>query len=167
MVQNFDSLVEIAIKEMSKKRSPKSIAKIAKEVFEIKGLSDEEAKEALPQFEIDFMLCGNFICCGEDRKGVKLWDLKDRQPSYLLDKEGVYLEDPYDDDEDVKKHELKDEDVEQEGMDNQESSYDDDDDEEEETDDIEEELLLYEEEDEELEEESYDDDDNEIRMKRK
>ena len=121
MIENQDSLVEIAIKEMSKKRRPRTLASIAKDVFEIKGLTKEEAEAALPQFQIDFMLCGNFICCGEDRKGAKIWDLKSRQPSSLLDKEGVYLEDPYDDD--------------------------DDDDEEEEKDDIEEELLLYEEDD--------------------
>jgi len=158
MVENHDSLVEIAIKEMSKKRRPRTLASIAKDVFEIKGLTKEEAEAALPQFQIDFMLSGNFICCGEDRKGVKIWDLKSRQPSALLDKEGVYLEDPYDDDEDVIKNELKDENFIDENENDMEGSFaaddDEDEDDEDEKDDIEEELLLYEEDDDDDEDES-------------
>ncbi len=157
MAENYDSLVEIAIKEMSKKRRPRTLISIAKDVFEIKGLTKEEAAEALPQFQIDFMLCGDFICCGEDRKGIKIWDLKSRQPSALLDKEGVYLEDPYDDDEDVIKNELKDDNFIDENDSNLENNFtsddDDDDDDEEEKDDIEEELLLYEEDDDDDEDE--------------
>ena len=168
MIENYDSLVEIAIKEMAKKRKPRTLNQIAKEAFEIKGVSSEEAKKILPQFEIDFMLCGNFICCGEDRKGEKLWDLKTRQPSSLLDKEGIYLEDPYDDDEDVIKNELKDDSFENENGDSYDDNEDnEDEDEDDEKDDIEEELLLYEDEDEELDEDSYDDNDDEVVMKRK
>lgn len=169
MFENYDSLVEIAIKEMQKKRKPRSLSTIAKDVFEIKGLSQEEAKKILPQFEIDFMLCGNFICCGEDKKGEKLWDLKTRQPSALLDKEGIYLQDPYDDDEDVIKNELKDDSFENENQDaNAEDAYDDDEDEEDdEKDDIEEELLLYEEDSDEDDEDSYDDNDSEIKYRKK
>lgn len=168
MFENYDSLVEIAIKEMQKKRKPRSLSTIAKDVFEIKGLSQEEAKKTLPQFEIDFMLCGNFICCGEDKKGEKLWDLKTRQPSALLDKEGIYLQDPYDDDEDVIKNELKDDSFENENQDaNAEDVYDDEDEEEDEKDDIEEELLLYEEDSDEDDEDSYDDNDSEIKYRKK
>ena len=168
MVENYDSLVEIAIKEMAKKRKPRSLSQIAKESFEIKGISAEEAKKLLPQFEIDFMLCGNFICCGEDRKGEKLWDLKTRQHSSLLDKEGIYLEDPYDDDEDVIKNELKDDSFENENNEEFDDNDDiDDDEDDEEKDDIEEELLLYADEDEELEEDSFDDNDDEITVRRK
>lgn len=103
-----NSLIEIAIEQMNKKRKPQTLNSIAKEVFEMKGLKISDNKELLAQFEIDFMLCGYFICCSEDKKGNKLWDLKSRQHHELQDKEGVYLEDPYEDDEDVKKNELKD-----------------------------------------------------------
>lgn len=167
MFENHDSLVEIAIKEMQKKRKPRSLSAIAKEVFEIKGLLGEDAKNALAQFEIDFMLCGNFICCGEDRKGEKLWDLKTRQPSALLDKEGIYLEDPYDDDEDVVKNELKDDTFENENGDSEEDYDSEEDDDEDEKDDIEEELLLYEEDNDETDEDSFDDDDSEIKYRKK
>ena len=107
--------------------------------------------------------------CEKDKKGEKLWDLKTRQPSALLDKEGIYLQDPYDDDEDVIKNELKDDSFENENQDaNAEDAYDDDEDEEDdEKDDIEEELLLYEEDSDEDDEDSYDDNDSEIKYRKK
>ncbi len=154
-----DSLIEIAYREMIKKRKPKTLDKICKDVFEIKGaeLTDENKS----QFQIDFMLSGYFICCGEDKNGEKLWDLKSRQSSSLLDKDGSYLDDPYDDDDDVKKNELNDDleyTLDEEKID--EFDEDDDDDEnDEETDDIEEELMYanYYDEEEDVEEDSYDD----------
>lgn len=154
-----DSLIEIALKEMTKKRKPKTLEKICKDVLEIKGL--EYSEEAVSQFQIDFMLSGHFVCCGEDKNGEKLWDLKCRQSSSLLDKDGNYLDDPYDDDDDVVKNELND-DIDYSGLDQQEDDAyeeDDDDDDEEETDDIEEELLLASYPDEDDEEDSYDDED--------
>lgn len=165
MIENQDSLVEIAIKEMSKKRKARTLASIAKEVFEIKGLNAAEAAASLPQFQIDFMLSGHFICCGEDRKGAKIWDLKNRQHSSLLDKEGVYV-DPQDDDEDVIKNELRDDIFAEENNSEYDNEYNDeeDDDKDEEKDDIEEALGLYEED--EIEEDSYDDDDSEITLKK-
>ena len=170
MIQN-NSLIEIAIELMEKKRKPHTILSIAKDVFEMKGMDYEENPELLSQFQIDFMLCGCFMCCGEDKKGNKLWDLKERQHHDLLDKENVYLDDLYEDDEEVKKNELKEEDYNyankdnkdfdlEYSSDNNEDEDDDDDDEDEEKDDIEEELLLndmYD--DDELEEDSYDDKD--------
>lgn len=159
MNEKNDSLIEIAYREMSKKRKPKTLDKICKDVFEIKGIKYDE-KEA-SQFQIDFMLSGNFVCCGEDKNGEKLWDLKSRQLSSLLDKDGSYLDDPYDDDDDVKENELND-DMGYLGIDEEkEQSIDDEDEEDdnEETDDIEEELLSnsYYDEDEETDEDSYDD----------
>ena len=95
-----DSLLEIALELMESKRKPKSIGKLAKEVFELKGLTSSEIQSSMSQFEMDFMLSGYFICCGEDPKtGEKLWDLKNRQPFSLLDKDGNSLDDPYGDDE--------------------------------------------------------------------
>lgn len=161
-----DSLIEIAVREMKSKRRPRTLEKITKDVFEVKGINPKEAKEQLVQFQMDFMLSGHFICCGEDKHGVKIWDLKNRQPSMLLDKDGSYLDDLYDYDDEVAKYELKD-DVTYKS----ESDLDNDDEsDEEERDDIEEELAGSEEEkDEEIldidelesdEDDSYDDDED-------
>lgn len=77
---------------------------IVKEVMELKGIKSSAVKELAPQFILDFMQSGYFVYCGDDT-----WDLKDRQPTSVLDKEGGDYEDIYEDDEDVKNNELKDE----------------------------------------------------------
>ncbi|MGD9605181.1 MAG: hypothetical protein AB7V00_03360 [Bacilli bacterium] len=140
-----DSLIEIALRKMHSRRQPRTIVKIAKDVFEEKGYTTEEGDKLFTQFSIDFMLSGHFICCGEDKNGIKLWDLKSRQPSSLLDKDGNYLEDLYNDDEEVLKNELTDETPFKQGLDKEfeDETYDEDDEEDdnEEHDDIEEELL--------------------------
>lgn len=146
-----DSLIEIALREMKAKRKPRTLAKIAKDVFEIKGIPSTDSDNIMSQFEIDFMLSGYFICCGEDKNGSKLWDLKNRQPSSLLDKDGNYLEDLYSDDEEVVKNELKDDIVYKPALDKDfdeeyeadinEEEDDDEEEETEETDEIEEELM--------------------------
>ncbi len=157
-----DSLIEIALREMKSKRRPRTLAKITKDVFEVKGINPKEAKELLAQFQMDFMLSGHFICCGEDKHGVKIWDLKNRQPSSLLDKDGSYLEDLYDYDDEVTKYELKDDIVYKAEPGLEDDEGDDDDLETEETDDIEEELFNRadedETEDEEVEVDLLDDD---------
>lgn len=161
MNEKNDSLLEIAFEEMKKKKKPKTLEKICKDVFEIKGIKYNE--ETASQFQIDFMLSGNFVCCGEDKDGEKLWDLKSRQSSSLLDKDGSYLDDPYNDDDDVIKNELKDDmeygDIDEDQDDNID---DDDDDKDEETDEIEEELLAsspYDIDEDEDEEDKFDDED--------
>ncbi len=171
---NNDSLIEIALRVMKSKRKEQPLAKICKEVFEIKGIKPEDEHKYRTQFQMDFMLSGLFICCSE-KKGVKLWDLKNRRPSNFLDKEGNYAEDIYSDDEDVIKNELSDE-IEYNIIGEQNEEYIEDEDEEEEeetTDEIEEELRsggyydeeheenkenkTYEIEEEDEEEDSYDD----------
>ncbi len=145
-----DSLIEIALREMKSKRKPRTLERIAKDVFEVKGLNIKEEEETLAQFKMDFMLSGYFICCGEDKHGNKVWDLKSRQPSSLLDKDGSSLEDLYEYDEEVIKHELKDDIIYKEEL----GESDDEDDDEEEHDEIEEELLsLDEDEEEDIEDE--------------
>jgi len=161
MNERNDSLIEIALKEMTKKRKPKTLEKICKDVLEIKGIEYNE--EIVSQFQIDFMLSGHFICCGEDKNGVKLWDLKSRQSSSLLDKDGNSFDDLFDDDDEAAKNELTD-DINYGGLNNDSlDSFDDDDDDDddkEETDDIEEELLgLMNDDEEDDEEDSYDDED--------
>ncbi|MDD3191289.1 MAG: DNA-directed RNA polymerase subunit delta [Bacilli bacterium] len=102
-----ESLVEIALLIMKTKKRPKPLKELTTEVFQAKGIT-AITEEMKAQFQLDFMLSGHFVCCGENKNGHKLWDLKNRQPSTLLDKDGNYLEDLYADDEDVLKHELKD-----------------------------------------------------------
>lgn len=137
-----DSLLDIAIRLMKSKKKPKSLKDLTNEVFQYKGIKNDKNVEALKaQFQVDFMISGNFVCCGENKQGLKLWDLKTRQPSTLLDKDGNYLEDLYADDEDVIKNELKDDNYAKivvKGL----ELYTDEDEEEKETDDIEEELGL-------------------------
>ncbi len=158
MNEKNDSLIEIAFKEMTKKRKPKPLNKIISDVFEIKGI--EKTQEAISQFEMDFMLSGIFICCGEDKNtGEMLWDIKTRQESKLLDKEGNFT-DPYDDDDDVVKNELTADNEFDDEENDEEFEDDDDDDNDDETDDIEEELYggAYDEDDD-IDEDKYDDED--------
>lgn len=99
------SLLEIAEQVMKKKRKPQSLDSITADVFSKKGLSLTDYA-AIAQFELDFMISGIFIYCYEDGKN-QYWDLKCRKPSSYLDKDGGYV-DPYEEDEDVKNNELKD-----------------------------------------------------------
>lgn len=173
-MSNSDALIEIAIDLMKTKNKPQIITAIAKEVFEAKGIKLNEKSEEYSQFVIDFMLCGDFIVCGEDKKGNKLWDLKNRQHHDMQDKEGFYIDDLYEDEE-VAKNELKDDYTYNENNQNEFDSIDkdeDDEEEKEEKDDIEEELEYSDDEiegeekrvkeydaDDDVEEDNYDDDD--------
>ena len=104
MSREQKSLLEIAIELLEKKKKPQPIDTIIKEVMSLKGYKSAEAKEKAPQFVMDFMLSGNFVYCGED-----CWDLKYRQPTNVIDKDGGDYEDFYADDDEVKKNELNDE----------------------------------------------------------
>jgi len=143
-----DSLLEIAVSLMRSKKKPKPLKDLTNEVFQAKGImNDEDIDERKAQFQVDFMTSGYFVCCGENKKGHKLWDLKNRQPVSTIDKEGNYLEDVYADDEDVIKNELKDDIPFVDDLDGKEiDSYIEDDEEDEDdddtSDDIEEELGL-------------------------
>lgn len=140
MNTNYDSFLEIAVALMKKKKKPQSLELITKEVFSKKGVDGNELQVA--QFQVDFMLSGFFVCCGEDKSGNQLWDLKTRQVSALLDKDGGYMKDLSEEEEEALNNELK-EDF-QFGAHDDLDSYIEDDDEEErnEQDDIEEDLGL-------------------------
>ena len=148
-----ESLLDIAIRLMRSKKKPKSLRELTNEVFQTKGVTGDDIEDRKAQFQVDFMLSGHFVCCGENSKGLKLWDLKSRQPSTLLDKDGSYLEELFSYDEDVIKNELKDEDVYEIKTKSDDELFEDDTDEDDDTDDIEEELgLVVEDDDEETEE---------------
>ena len=165
------SLIEIAIEWMqsqTNKDKHYTIKDIAKKVFEKKGLKISENKDEYAQFQMDFMLCGNFISYGEDKDGNKLWDLKYRLKHDVIDKESNDYYDVDEDNDEVKKNELSTNDSEYDENENyqEESSYekdadeDEEDEEKEEMDDIEQELILRESaESEDVEEDSYDDED--------
>jgi DNA-directed RNA polymerase delta subunit len=123
------SLLEIAVELLEKKRGPQHIDTIVKEVMSLKGYKVAESKEKAPQFLMDFMLSGNFVYCGED-----CWDLKYRQPTSVLDKDGGDYESFYYDEE-VTNNELTD-DTYNELYENQSDAHlDSNDDDEEDTDD--------------------------------
>ena len=123
------SLLEIAVELFSTKHKPQPIMQIAKEVMEIKGVKAAAAKEVLPQFILDFQASGYFVYCGDG-----CWDLKDHQPTSVLDKDGTDFDIYSEDDEEVKKNELKDDSYEVEARAN--SNHEDDEEETEEDDDI-------------------------------
>lgn len=99
------SLLEISMELLANKRSPQPIMQIAKETMELKGLKAAQAKEATPQFLADFMESGYFVFCGNG-----LWDLKERQSTSVLDKDGCDFAVYNYSDEEVEKNELRDED---------------------------------------------------------
>ena len=140
MNEKNDSLLEIAVALMKRKKKPQTLKSMLNEIFERKGMEQDE--QAVAQFEVDFMLSGLFIYCGEDKDQNQLWDLKERQPSSLLDKDGGFI-DEYEKDEEVTKNELgNDTEYAEKSVD--EYISDDELDKKEEEDDIEEELGLVE-----------------------
>lgn len=126
------SLLEISIELLQKKRKPQKLLTIVQEVMEIKGYRSQQAKQHTAQFLLDFMQSGYFVYCGDD-----CWDLKERQPLSVLDKDGGDYEEIYYDDEDVKNNELKDDMYDQafEKLDSNDDDDDSDDDNEEDEDD--------------------------------
>lgn len=68
------SMLEVAEQLIQRKIKPQKFDKIAKEVCEIMGISDEEFESRVAQFYTDLTLSGRFVTVGEDK-----WDLKSRQ----------------------------------------------------------------------------------------
>ena len=147
------SLIEIAIEWMQSnnhKDKHYTIKDIAKKAFEKKGLKISENKEEFAQFQMDFMLCGNFISYGEDKEGNKLWDLKYRLKHDVIDKESNEYFDVDEEDDEVKKNELStnmdefgdNEEYHEEASYDKEAEEEDEEEEKEEMADIEQELIL-------------------------
>lgn len=68
------SMLEVAEMLIQRKIKPQKFDKIAKEVCEMMGLTDEEFQARVSQFYSDLTLSGKFVTVGEDK-----WDLKSRQ----------------------------------------------------------------------------------------
>jgi len=74
-IQTELSMLEAAELLIKRKIKPQKFAKIAKEVFELMGLSDAEDLDLrTAQLYTDLSLSGKFVATGED-----MWDLKSRQ----------------------------------------------------------------------------------------
>ena len=65
MSNKNDSLLDIAREVVEESSKHMSIPEIAAKVFQIKGIEATDA--AVTQFGIDFMISGNFICCGTNK----------------------------------------------------------------------------------------------------
>ena len=124
------SLLEIAIGLLQKKRGACKLDKIVEEVMEIKGYKGVKAKDHTAQFLLDFMQSGYFVYCGDD-----CWDLKERQSTAVMDKDGADYEKNYNNEKEVVENELKD-DVYSSNFDDVNEDDDDDDDDEDDDDDI-------------------------------
>lgn len=68
------SMLEVAEQLMLRKKTPQCLKKIAQEVSELMGMSEEELNERISQFYADLSLSGKFVNVGGDK-----WDLKFRQ----------------------------------------------------------------------------------------
>jgi len=74
-IQTELSMLEAAELLIKRKIKPQKFSKIAKEVFELMGLSNEEDLDVrTAQLYTDLSLSGKFVATGED-----MWDLKSRQ----------------------------------------------------------------------------------------
>lgn len=130
------SLLEIAVQLMEQKRSPQNIRTLIKEVFEIKGIVDEDGS-LTAQLYIDITTSSKFVYMGEDE-----WDLKLRQSLDQYDKDGSAFntgieeeeeeiddldEDDLDEDYDEDDDDEDGEDTDDEYFDDEDEDYDEDD----------------------------------------
>lgn len=83
------SMLETAVEIVKRKRSPQKFDKIFKEVVEELKLTEQEAELKIADFYNDLSLSGVFVYTGDNE-----WDLKDRQPVDLVDKDASFFIDP-------------------------------------------------------------------------
>ena len=83
------SMIETAVGLLKRKRNPQKFNNIYKEVSETLGFSDEDMQENIARFYNDLSLSALFIYTGSNE-----WDLKERQPIELWDKDASHFIDP-------------------------------------------------------------------------
>lgn len=83
------SMLETAVTIMKRKRSPQHFSKIFDEVSSELGFTEEEAKENIARFYNDLSLSALFVYTGDNN-----WDLKERQPADMWDKDASFFIDP-------------------------------------------------------------------------
>ena len=87
-------MIEVAADVLKRKRKSQKFDDIYSEVSTTLGFSDEEKEQNIARFYTDLSLSATFIYTGENE-----WDLKDRRPIELWDKDASYFIDP----EEIKK----------------------------------------------------------------
>jgi DNA-directed RNA polymerase subunit delta len=118
------SLLEIAVALMEQKRGQQNIRSLIKEVFEIKGIDDEDGS-ITTQLYIDITTSSKFVYMGNDE-----WDLKSRQSLDQYDKDGSAFNTHVEEEEEVDElgeDDLEDEDLEDEDLEDEDNFEDDED----------------------------------------
>jgi len=90
MTHNFSnmSMLEVAESLMTRKKTPQSFKKIAQEVSELMGLTEEVLKKRIASFYADLTLSGKFVNVSGDK-----WDLKGRQKYEIFENQFIYDDD--------------------------------------------------------------------------
>jgi len=88
------SMIETAVEVLKKKRSPQKMETIYDEVAKTLGFDDSKKENNKARFYSDLSLTGVFVFTGDGH-----WDLKERQPIELWDKDASFFIDP----EEIKK----------------------------------------------------------------
>lgn len=83
------SMLETAIGVMKRKRSPQPFMKIYEEVAEELQFSESQKTENVARFYSDLSLSAYFVYTGDNN-----WDLKERQPTDMWDKDASFFIDP-------------------------------------------------------------------------
>jgi DNA-directed RNA polymerase subunit delta len=83
------SMLETAIGVMKRKRSPQPFIKIYEEVVEELGFNDTQKEHNIARFYSDLSLSAFFVYTGDNN-----WDLKERQPTDMWDKDASFFIDP-------------------------------------------------------------------------
>ncbi len=83
------SMLETAIGVMKRKRSPQPFIKIYEEVVEELGFNDDQKENNIARFYSDLTLSAYFVYTGDNN-----WDLKERQPTDMWDKDASFFIDP-------------------------------------------------------------------------
>jgi len=83
------SMLETAIGVMKRKRSPQPFIKIYEEVVEELGFSAAQKEHNIARFYSDLSLSAFFVYTGDNN-----WDLKERQPTDMWDKDASFFIDP-------------------------------------------------------------------------
>jgi DNA-directed RNA polymerase subunit delta len=119
------SLLEIAVALMEQKRGQQNIRALIKEVFEIKGIDDEDGS-ITTQLYIDITTSSKFVYMGNDE-----WDFKSRQSLDQYDKDGSAFNTNVEEEEEIDELDEEDleEDLEAEETDDEDDDFEDDEDE--------------------------------------
>lgn len=88
-MKQHKSMLETAVAIMKRKRSPQHFTKIYDEVSTELEFSEEVKTENLSKFYSDLSLSALFIYTGDNN-----WDLKERQPVDMWDKDASFFIDP-------------------------------------------------------------------------